>query len=52
MMLVGAGAKGRDPLIFQNNGLPWRGFLEGRIQDDSYALLLRLSNLELKSLNS
>ena len=52
MMLVGAGAKGRDPLIFQNNGLPWRGFLEGRIQDDSYTLLLRLSNLELKSLNS
>ena len=52
MMLVGAGAKGRDPLIFQNNGLPWRGFLEGRIQGDSYALLLRLSNLELKSLNS
>ena len=52
MMLVGAGAKGRDPLIFQNNGLPWRGFLEGRIQGDSYALLLRLSNLELKSLDS
>ena len=52
MMLVGAGPKGRDPLIFQNNGLPWRGFLEGRIQGDSYALLLRLSNLELKSLNS
>ena len=52
MMLVGAGAKGRDPLIFQNNGLPWRGFLEGRIQDDSYAFLLRLSNLELKSLIS
>ena len=52
MMLVGAGPKGKDPLIFQNNGLPWRGFLEGRIEDDSYALLLRLSNLELKSLNS
>ena len=51
MMLVGSGEKGRDPLIFQNNGLPWRAFLEGRIQDDSYALLMRLSNLELKSLS-
>ena len=51
MMLVGSGDKGRDPLIFQNNGLPWRAFLEGRIQDDSYALLMRLSNLELKSVS-
>ena len=51
MMLVGSGEKGREPLIFQNNGLPWRAFLEGRIQDDSYALLMRLSNLELKSLS-
>ena len=51
MMLVGSGEKGRDPLIFQNNGLPWRAFLEGRVQDDSYALLMRLSNLELKSIS-
>ena len=51
MMLVGSGERGRDPLIFQNNGLPWRAFLEGRIQDDSYALLMRLSNLELKSVS-
>ena len=52
MMLVGSGEKGRGPLIFQNNGLPWRAFLEGRVKDNSYALLMRLSNLELKSLNS
>ena len=52
MMLVGSGEKGRDPLIFQNNGLPWRAFLEGRVQGDSYALLMRLSNLELKSVIS
>ena len=51
MMLIGAGEKGKEPLIFQNNGLPWRAFLEGRIQDDSYALLMRLSNLELKSIS-
>ncbi len=52
MMLVGSGEKGRDPLIFQNNGLPWRAFLEGRVKDDSYALLMRLANLELKTLTS
>ena len=51
MMLLGSGERGRDPLIFQNNGLPWRAFLEGRIKDDSYALLMRLSNLELKSVS-
>ena len=52
MMLIGGGQKGKEPLIFQNNGLPWRAFLEGRVQDDSYALLMRLSNLELKSVIS
>lgn len=50
MMLLGGGEKGKDPLIFQNNGLPWRAFLEGRVLDNSYALLMRLSNLELKTL--
>ena len=52
MMLIGSGEKGREPLIFQNNGLPWRAFLEGRVKGDSYALLMRLSNLELKSVIS
>lgn len=52
LMLIGSGEKGREPLIFQNNGLPWRAFLEGRVQGDSYALLMRLSNLELKSVIS
>ena len=51
MMLIGGGEKGKDPLIFQNNGLPWRAFLEGRVEDDRYALLMRLSNLELKSIS-
>ena len=51
MMLLGSGEKGKEPLIFQNNGLPWRAFLEGRVQDDAYALLMRLSNLELKSIS-
>ncbi len=45
---VGGGAKGRDPLVFQDNGSPYRGFLEGRIKGSSYQLLLHLSSLELK----
>ncbi len=48
LVLVGAGAKGTDPLVFQVNGTPWRGFLEGRVDGPRYQLLLRLSNLELK----
>lgn len=49
MVLVGAGANGREPLIFEINGMPWRGFLEGRVDGAKYQLLLRLSNLELKA---
>ena len=48
MVLVGAGARGRDPLIFQQNGTPYRAFLEGRVEGSRYRLLLHLSNLELK----
>ncbi len=48
MVLVGGGKKGRDPLIFQVNGTPYRAFLEGRVNEDKYKLLLHLSNLELK----
>ncbi len=48
LVLIGAGASGRDPLVFQVNGVPWRGFLEGRVDGPRYQLLLRLSNMELK----
>lgn len=48
LMLVAGGAKGNEPLIFQENGKPYRAFLEGRIKDDSYLLLMHISNLELK----
>jgi hypothetical protein len=48
MLLVGAGPKGQAPLIFQTNGSPFRGFLEGRVEGDAYRLVLHLSNLELK----
>ncbi len=49
VVLVGSGGKGTNPLIFQTNGTPYRGFLEGRVKDDAYLLVLHLSNLELKA---
>ena len=52
MVLVGAGQKGNEPLIFQANGMPYRGFLEGRVNGKKYQLLLHLSNMELKRISS
>lgn len=52
LMYVGAGAKGQQPLIFQTNGTPFRGFLEGRTQGDTYRLVLHLSNLEIKAISA
>lgn len=48
MMLMGGGPKGRDALVFQTNGTPYRAFLEGRVDGARYKLLLHLSNMELK----
>ena len=48
MVLIGAGKKGRDPLVFSDNAVPYRAFLEGRVKGKAYKLLLHLSNLELK----
>ena len=48
LMMMGGGPKGKDPLVFQTNGTPWRGFLEGRVDGARYQLLLHLSNMELK----
>lgn len=50
MMLVGAGPKGIAPLVMTNGGTPYRAFLEGRVEGNRYALILRLTNLELKSI--
>ena len=49
LMLLGGGKKGKSPLVFRRGSIPYRGFLEGRVKDDSYILLLHLSNAELKS---
>lgn len=51
LLLLGAGPAGKDPLIFQRRGRPYRGFLEGRVDGEAYMLLLHLSNLELKPLS-
>ena len=48
LAMVGAGPAGRDPLVLSQNAMPWRGFLEGRVDGDRHCLILRLSNMELK----
>ncbi|MCA9537988.1 MAG: hypothetical protein KC620_03835 [Myxococcales bacterium] len=48
MVMLGGGEGGKQPLVFQTNGTPCRGFLEGRVDGERYKLLLHLSNMELK----
>ncbi len=48
LMFVGGGKKGNEPIVLAGGGVPYRGFLEGRIKDDKYCLILHLTNLELK----
>jgi hypothetical protein len=48
MVLMGGGEDGKEPLVLQANGTPYRAFLEGRVDGERYKLLLHLSNLELK----
>ena len=50
MMLLGGGEKGNEPLILSNNGTPYRAFLEGRVCDGQYALIMHLTNLEIKEI--
>jgi hypothetical protein len=50
LMFVGAGKKGTDPIVLSIGGTPYRGFLEGRIAGRTYALILHLTNMELKTL--
>ncbi len=51
-LLLGSGAKGVGPTIFQEGGQPFRVFLEGRTQGEEYMLLMHLSNLELKAIQN
>ena len=51
MMMLAGGVKGNEPLVFQDGGKTYRAFLEGRVKDQSYILLIHLSNLELKGIS-
>ncbi|MHB1463300.1 MAG: hypothetical protein ACYC1M_18590 [Armatimonadota bacterium] len=44
---VGSGRRGNGPLIFERNGLSFRGFLDGRIQADAMRLILYLAAFDL-----
>ena len=50
MLMLAGGAKGNEPLVFQDGGKTYRAFLEGRTKDQAYVLLIHLSNLELKGI--
>jgi hypothetical protein len=50
LMMLAAGAKSNEPLVFQDGGKSYRGFLEGRVKEGSYILLLHITNLELKAI--
>jgi len=52
LMFVGSGPKGVGPMVLTTGGEPYRGFLEGRVDGERYALVLHLTNLELKALVS
>ena len=48
LMLIGGGEKGTSPLVLSRGGVPYRGFLEGRVDGSKYCLILHMTNLELK----
>jgi hypothetical protein len=48
LMLLRGGEKGDRPLVMNRGGKPYNAFLEGRIEKDSYMLIMHLSNMELK----
>ena len=52
LMMMGGGASGKEPLVMNDGGKPYRAFLEGRIKGDKYCLILHLTDQELKPLPS
>jgi hypothetical protein len=48
LLLLRGGEKGNEPLVMTRGGKPYNAFLEGRVKDDAYCLILQLSNMELK----
>jgi hypothetical protein len=49
LMMLTAGEDSKQPLVFNDGGKPYRAFLEGRVQDQKYCLILHLTDMELKS---
>jgi hypothetical protein len=49
-MMMGGGTSGKEPLVMNDGGKPYRAFLEGRIKGDKYCLILHLTDQELKPL--
>ena len=47
-MMLGGG-KGNEPLVMNENGKPYRAFLEGKVKGNSYCLIMHLSNQEYKN---
>ncbi len=52
LLLIGGGEKGNEPVLLTRGGQPYRGFLEGRIKEDRYSLILHLTDIELKGLDN
>ncbi len=52
VVLIGAGKKGNEPILLTRGGEPYRGFLEGRVKEDRYLLVLHLTDIELKPLEN
>ena len=50
LMMLGGGKSGKEPLVMNDGGKPYRAFLEGRIKGDKYCLVLHLTDQELKPL--
>ena len=52
MAMIGAGKRGASPILLNRGGQPYRGFLEGRTDGEKYCLLLHLTDIELKGLET
>jgi hypothetical protein len=50
LMMLGGGKSGKEPLVMNDGGKPYRAFLEGRVKGEKYCLILHLTDQELKPL--
>jgi hypothetical protein len=50
LMMMAGGSSGKDPLVMNDGGNPYRAFMEGRVDGNKYCLILHLTDQELKPL--